>query len=213
MLSNFKFKCSYTKPSEPHYFQQSSYPDSQITSLLCSLSTSGTVENLRSCNELSLQAAKTVIFMYCIAGKFGEFGELSVIRQTKTIQISTYNTIGWSIYSPNFLSPKARKELLRQTFPLPNLWRESLANLANRSWFAKLKPSRLVLTINNLLADLLIRQTFPLYCNCIKNTVITKKFSSSYIMFSGQLVDAKLVKLQSLPILQCMWQFEFGGSI
>ena len=24
-------------------------------------------------------------------GKFGEFGELSVIRQTKTIQINTYN--------------------------------------------------------------------------------------------------------------------------
>ena len=29
--------------------------------------------------------------MYHIAGKFGEFGELSVIRQTATIQISIYN--------------------------------------------------------------------------------------------------------------------------
>ena len=34
--------------------------------------------------------------VYCIAGKFGrgkfgEFGEFSAIRQTKTIQISTYN--------------------------------------------------------------------------------------------------------------------------
>ena len=28
---------------------------------------------------------------YCIAGMFGEFGESSMIRQTKTIQISTYN--------------------------------------------------------------------------------------------------------------------------
>ena len=28
---------------------------------------------------------------YCIVGKFGEFGESSMIRQTKTIQISTYN--------------------------------------------------------------------------------------------------------------------------
>ena len=28
---------------------------------------------------------------YCIAGKFGEFDELSVICHTKTIQISTYN--------------------------------------------------------------------------------------------------------------------------
>ena len=35
-------------------------------------------------------------------------------------------------------------------------WGESLANLADRPWFTKLKP---VLTINNLLADLLIRQT------------------------------------------------------
>ena len=37
--------------------------------------------------------------------------------------------------------------------------RESLANLANHPWFAKLKPSKLVPSINNLLADLLIYQT------------------------------------------------------
>ena len=37
--------------------------------------------------------------------------------------------------------------------------RESLANLANRPRFAKLKPFKLVLTINNLLADLSIHQT------------------------------------------------------
>ena len=36
----------------------------------------------------------------------------------------------------------------------------NLANLANRPWFAKLKPSNLVLTIEYLLADLLIRHTF-----------------------------------------------------
>ena len=30
-------------------------------------------------------------YIYRIAGKFGEFGESSAIRQTKTIQISTYN--------------------------------------------------------------------------------------------------------------------------
>ena len=30
----------------------------------------------------------------------------------------------------------------------------------NQPWFAKVKPSKLVLTINNLLADLLIHQTF-----------------------------------------------------
>ena len=36
---------------------------------------------------------------------------------------------------------------------------ESSANLANHPRFAKLKPSKLVLTINNILADLLIHQT------------------------------------------------------
>ena len=30
--------------------------------------------------------------MYCIAGKFGEFGESSMIRQTKAIQISTIDS-------------------------------------------------------------------------------------------------------------------------
>ena len=39
-------------------------------------------------------------------------------------------------------------------------WEERLTNLANRPRFAKLKPSKLVLTINNLLVDLLICQTF-----------------------------------------------------
>ena len=37
---------------------------------------------------------------------------------------------------------------------------ESLTNLANHLRFAKLKPSKLVVTIDNPLADLLIRQTF-----------------------------------------------------
>ena len=35
---------------------------------------------------------------------------------------------------------------------------ETLVNLANRPGFAKLKPSKLVLIINNLLGNLLIRQ-------------------------------------------------------
>ena len=35
-----------------------------------------------------------------------------------------------------------------------------MANLANRLQFAKLKPSKLVVTIDNPLADLFIRQTF-----------------------------------------------------
>ena len=41
------------------------------------------------------------------------------------------------------------------------VWRgEGLVNLVDCPWFAKLKPSNLVLTIDNLLADLLIHQTF-----------------------------------------------------
>jgi len=45
--------------------------------------------------------------------KFGESeGESRMIRQTKTIQISTYNynLLGESIHSPNFFSPNAQNE-------------------------------------------------------------------------------------------------------
>ena len=50
--------------------------------------------------------------------------------------------------------------LLKGVSKQDTVWRETLANLANHSWFAKLKLSKLVLIINNLLADLLIHQTF-----------------------------------------------------
>ena len=57
------------------------------------------------------------------------------------------------------------------------VWRETLAgetlaNLANGPWFAKLKPSKLVLIINNLLADLLIRQTF--FCQMLETSQFVK---------------------------------------
>ena len=39
-------------------------------------------------------------------------------------------------------------------------WRESLLNLANHQQFAKLKPSQLVFTVNNLLVNLFICQAF-----------------------------------------------------
>jgi len=41
---------------------------------------------------------------YYIAGKFDEFGGLSMFHQTKTIQMSTYNynLLAESIHSPNF---------------------------------------------------------------------------------------------------------------
>jgi len=57
--------------------------------------------------------------------KLGEFGESSVIRQTKTIQISTYNynILAEFIHSPNFFrqmleTSKFAKLSPHQTFPL-----------------------------------------------------------------------------------------------
>ena len=41
---------------------------------------------------------------------------------------------------------------------------ESLANLANCLRFAKLKPSKVVVTINNFMADLFNCQTFSAKC-------------------------------------------------
>jgi len=56
--------------------------------------------------------------------KFGKFGESSMIHQTKTIQISTYNynllaeTIDLPNFFPQMLKPsKFAKLSLRQTFP------------------------------------------------------------------------------------------------
>ena len=44
---------------------------------------------------------------------------------------------------------------------LRKVWQaESLVNLVNRLQFAKLKPSKVVVTINNHLADLFVYQTF-----------------------------------------------------
>ena len=51
---------------------------------------------------------------------------------------------------------------------------ESLVNLTNPPWFSKLKPSKLTLTINNLLADILIRQTF--FCQMLKNIQFAKLY-------------------------------------
>ena len=43
-------------------------------------------------------------------------------------------------------------------------WVESLVNLVNRQQFAKLKPSKVVVTINNLLADRSFAKLFPTKC-------------------------------------------------
>ena len=52
---------------------------------------------------------------------------------------------------------------------------ESLANLANHLQFAKLKPSKLVVTIDNPLADLFIRQTF--FCQTLEKSKFAKHSS------------------------------------
>ena len=49
---------------------------------------------------------------------------------------------------------------------------ESLANLANRLRFAKLKPSKLIVTIDNPMSDLFICQTF--FRQTFENSRFTK---------------------------------------
>ena len=49
---------------------------------------------------------------------------------------------------------------------------ESLANLANHLQFTKLKPSKLVATISNRLADLFICQT--IFCQMLEKNKFTK---------------------------------------
>ena len=61
-----------------------------------------------------------------------------------------------------------------------------MANLANCPPYAKLKPSKLVLTINNLLADLLIHQTF--FCQVLKTSQFAKLFHYTVNCYSTFLV-------------------------
>ena len=60
----------------------------------------------------------------------------------------------------SYLLHKSSIKLLYLLYSGKVWWVESLANLANRLQFAKLKPSKLIVTIDNPLADLFIRQTF-----------------------------------------------------
>jgi len=57
------------------------------------------------------QLCNEVCCVYRIAEKFSEFGELSLIHQTKTIQISTYNynLLAESIHSPNFFTKCSKR--------------------------------------------------------------------------------------------------------
>ena len=79
--------------------------------------------------------------------------------------------------------------VFRQEVGIPysgKVWRgESLANLANRQRFAKLKPSKLVVIIITLWPDLFIHQTF------LRQTLKKSKFT--------KLFAAKLSRYTVLP--------------
>ena len=53
-------------------------------------------------------------------------------------------------------------------------------SLANHPCFTKLKPSKLVLTINNLLADLLICQSF--FCQMLEKSQFAKLSCSTVLI-------------------------------
>ena len=75
-----------------------------------------------------------------------------------------------------------------------------MANLANRLSFAKLKPSKLVVTIDNPLADLFIRQTF--FCQMLENSKFAKQSAHQTFPLYGS-YRIKICKLvNTLQILQ-----------
>ena len=51
---------------------------------------------------------------------------------------------------------------------------KSLANMTNHLQFAKLKPSKLVVSMNNLVVDLFIHQTF--FCKMLEKSKFAKHF-------------------------------------
>ena len=58
-------------------------------------------------------------------------------------------------------------------------WRvESLANMANHLQFAKLKPLKLVVSMNNLLVDLFIHRTF--FCKHLKRVNLPNIFPPNF---------------------------------
>ena len=67
-------------------------------------------------------------------------------------------------------------------------WEESLANLANHLRFAKLKPSKLIVAIDNPLADLFIHQTF--FCQMLENSRFAKHSAlQTFPLYGMQLTD------------------------
>ena len=76
---------------------------------------------------------------------------------------------------------------------------ESLVNLVNNQQFAKLKPSKLVVTNNNLLADLFINQTFfaKIFIYPLSPHIITTKLSLYMVL--GNNFNTKLSTLKCSP--------------
>ena len=112
---------------------------------------------------------------------FERFRQASVLtsksKETKSTYWNGRRGIGQPLLSNNnrkkynTVSNKSEAHFVKQRNPIYERrslipysgkvwWEKSWANSANHSWFAKLKPTKLVLTINYLLADLLICQTF-----------------------------------------------------
>jgi len=68
-----------------------------------------------------IQISLRINLNYHIAGKLGEFGESSMIFQTKTIQISTYNynLLAESIHLPNFFCQMLEMSKFAKLYPCP----------------------------------------------------------------------------------------------
>ena len=74
---------------------------------------------------------------------------------------------------PMCITSQLAKLIIHQIPYSGKVWQgASLANLVNHPWFTKLKPSKLIITINNLLDDLLIHQT--LFHQMLEKSQFTK---------------------------------------
>ena len=101
-----------------------------------------------------LSLIPTALAVYCIMGKFGKFGgELSIIRQTKTIQNSTKindllaDLLIRKTFFRQMLEESQFKSLPRQTFPLYGIRFLNQARTGCRpacTWFLKINPVRIV---------------------------------------------------------------------
>ena len=85
------------------------------------------------------------------------------------------------------------------------------ANLANCPWFAKPKPPKLVLTINNLLAYVLIRQTFSPNARkesiCQTFSLTSDKSQSSFVTNAKTVFKETKVFLPDITLygLKLLW--------